>query len=77
MPSRARVGIRKKRWCICWYAVATNKTDTNMPLIIEPKAFGGLLRVIADHDGGPETLAALRLLPLTLVRPGAIAAMAC
>jgi hypothetical protein len=29
-----------------------------------------LLRVIAGYDGGPETLAALRLLPLTLVRPG-------
>ena len=38
--------------------------------IIEPKAFGGLLRAIATYQGAPETSAALKLLPLTLARPG-------
>ena len=38
--------------------------------IIEPKAFGGLLRAIAAYDGAPETTAALELLALTFVRPG-------
>lgn len=37
--------------------------------IIEPKAFGGLLRAIAGYDGAPETRAALELLALTFVRP--------
>ncbi len=38
--------------------------------IVEPKAFGGLLRSIASYEGSPETLAALELLALTFVRPG-------
>ena len=38
--------------------------------IIEPKAFGGLLRALAGYEGGPETRAALELLALTFVRPG-------
>jgi integrase len=38
--------------------------------IIEPKAFGGLLRAIASYEGVPETRAALELLALTFVRPG-------
>lgn len=38
--------------------------------IIEPKAFGGLLRAIASYDGAPETRLALELLSLTFVRPG-------
>lgn len=38
--------------------------------IIEPKAFGGLLRAIDGYDGAPETRAALELLALTFVRPG-------
>ena len=42
--------------------------------IIEPKAFGGLLRAIANYDGGPETRAALELLALTFVRPGELRA---
>ena len=37
--------------------------------IIEPKAFGGLLRAIDGYTGAPETLAALELLALTFVRP--------
>jgi integrase len=38
--------------------------------IIEPKAFGGLLRAIATYEGAPETRAALELMALTFVRPG-------
>jgi integrase len=42
--------------------------------IIEPKAFGGLLRAITHYDGAPETRAALELLALTFVRPGELRA---
>ena len=42
--------------------------------IIEPKAFGGLLRAIETYDGAPETRAALELLALTFVRPGELRA---
>ncbi len=42
--------------------------------IIEPKAFGGLLRAIAGYDGAPETRTALELLALTFVRPGELRA---
>ncbi len=42
--------------------------------IIEPKAFGGLLRAVVGYEGGPETRAALELLALTFVRPGALCA---
>jgi integrase len=42
--------------------------------IIEPKAFGGLLRAIASYVGAPETRAALELLALTFVRPGELRA---
>lgn len=42
--------------------------------IIEPKAFGGLLRAMLDYQGAPETRAALELLALTLVRPGELRA---
>jgi integrase len=38
--------------------------------IVEPKAFGALLRSTASYEGSPETLAALELLALTFVRPG-------
>lgn len=38
--------------------------------IIEPAAFGGLLRAIDKYDGAPETRAGLQLLALTFVRPG-------
>ncbi len=38
--------------------------------IVEPKAFGALLRSMAAYEGSPETLAALELLALTFVRPG-------
>jgi integrase len=42
--------------------------------IVEPKAFGGLLRAIAAYEGAPETRAALELLALTFVRPGELRA---
>ena len=48
----------------------------NRAAIIEPKAFGGLLRAIATYEGAPETRAALGLLPLTFVRPGELRAAA-
>jgi integrase len=38
--------------------------------IVEPKAFGALLRAMATYEGAPETLAALELLALAFVRPG-------
>jgi integrase len=38
--------------------------------IIEPKAFGGLLRAIGGYAGTPETRIALDLLAVTFVRPG-------
>jgi len=40
------------------------------PAIIEPKAFGALLRAIDAYPGEPVTRAALRLLPLVFTRPG-------
>jgi integrase len=42
--------------------------------IIEPKAFGGLLRAVEGYQGAPETKAALELLALTFVRPGELRA---
>jgi integrase len=42
--------------------------------IIEPKAFGGLLRAIATYEGAPETKAALELAAVTFVRPGELRA---
>jgi integrase len=72
------------------FAVATGRADTDptaslrgaiaspvvqhRAAIVEPKAFGGLLRAIAGYEGTPETRAALELLALTLVRPGEIRA---
>lgn len=72
------------------FAVATGRADSDptgalkgaiaAPIvnhraaIIEPKAFGGLLRAIDGYDGAPETRAALQLLLLTLVRPGELRA---
>ncbi len=38
--------------------------------LIEPRKIGALLRAIATYDGQPATHAALRLAPLTFVRPG-------
>ena len=52
----------------------TAPTVNHRAAIIEPKAFGGLLRAIAGYDGGPETRAALELLALTFVRPGELRA---
>ena len=40
--------------------------------IVEPRAFGALLRAIAAYQGAPETVAAFDLLALTFVRPGEI-----
>lgn len=42
--------------------------------LVEPKAFGGLLRAISAYDGTSETRLALELLALTFVRPGELRA---
>jgi len=72
------------------YAVATGRADADpasalkgaltaptvkhRAAIIEPKAFGGLLRAIETYEGAPETRAALELLALAFVRPGELRA---
>ncbi len=72
------------------YAVATGRADADptsalkgaltaptvqhRAAIIEPKAFGGLLRAIKTYEGAPETRTALELLALTFVRPGELRA---
>jgi integrase len=72
------------------FAVATGRADTDptaslrgaiaspavqhRAAIVEPKAFGGLLRAIASYEGSPETRAALEVLALTFARPGEIRA---
>jgi integrase len=72
------------------YAVASSRADTdptgalkgaitapvarNRAAIIEPKAFGALLRAIHSYDGAPETRVALILAALTFVRPGELRA---
>jgi integrase len=68
------------------YAVATGRAETDptaalrgaltapvvrhRAAIVEPKAFGALLRSIDGYDGMPEVRIALQLLALTFVRPG-------
>ena len=68
------------------YAVATGRAESDPTFalrgalttpvvrhraaIVEPKAFGALLRSIDDYDGMPEVRIALQLLALTFVRPG-------
>jgi len=42
--------------------------------IIEPRAFGALLRAVAGYEGAPETRIAIELLALTFVRPGELRA---
>jgi integrase len=51
-----------------------NPTVTPRSAIVEPKAFGALLRAIEDYQGATETCAALELLALTFVRPGELRA---
>ena len=68
------------------YAIATGKAEhdptfalrgaltapktKHRAAIVEPVAFGALLRSIDDYEGTPEVRAALKLLALTFVRPG-------
>ncbi|MGJ0396058.1 MAG: tyrosine-type recombinase/integrase [Methylocystis sp.] len=72
------------------YAVATGRADSDptgalkgaiaAPIvrhraaIVEPKAFGALLRRIAAYEGAPETQVALEMLALTFTRPGELRA---
>lgn len=50
-------------------ALATPKTK-HRAAIVDPRAFGGLLRAIDGYEGTPEVRCALHLLALTFVRPG-------
>jgi integrase len=68
------------------YAIATGKAENDPTFalrgalivpqtkhraaIVEPIAFGALLRSIDDYEGTPEVRAALQLMALTFVRPG-------
>lgn len=52
----------------------TTPVRVHRAAIIEPRAFGGLLRAIEGYTGAPETKAALELLALTFVRPGELRA---
>ncbi len=48
----------------------TTPTTTHRAAIVEPVAFGALLRAVDTYEGTPEVLAALQLMALTFVRPG-------
>lgn len=48
----------------------TNHKVKHRAAILEPAAFGALLRAIEDFDGQPTTKAALKLLALVFTRPG-------
>ncbi|MCW2276570.1 hypothetical protein M2321_004179 [Rhodoblastus acidophilus] len=50
-------------------ALTTPKTK-HRPAIIDPAELGAFLRTLDGFTGQPETLAALRLLPLVFTRPG-------
>jgi integrase len=52
----------------------TTPRVTHRAAIIDPKAYGALLRAIAGYEGAPETRVALELLSLTFVRPGELRA---
>ncbi len=68
------------------FALATGRADRNVgmdlrgalapcraknrPALTGPEAVGGLMRAIRGYAGGPRVVYALRLAPLTLVRPG-------
>jgi integrase len=72
------------------YAVATGRAESDptsalrgaltapvvrhRSAIVEPKAFGALLRTIDGYEGMPEVRIALQLLALTFVRPGELRA---
>ncbi len=47
---------------------------THRAAIVDPKAFGGLLRATTTYEGAPETRIALEVLALTFVRPGELRA---
>lgn len=48
---------------------------THYAAIVEPAKIGALLRALWGYDGRPETCAALKLAPLTFVRPGELRRM--
>ena len=48
----------------------TAPTTKHRAAIVEPVAFGALLRAVDDYEGTPEVRIALQLMALTFVRPG-------
>lgn len=56
-------------------SVFTEKVTTKArPAIVEPKAFGGLLRMIYGYNGHATVELALKVLPLVALRPGELRA---
>jgi len=78
--------LREVIGCVFRYAMATARAEADPTValrgalteykpkpraaIIEPKAFGALLRAIENFDGQPTTAAALKLMALLFPRPG-------
>ena len=78
--------IRSESSAVFRYAIVTGRAERdpaadlrgalapvvvrNHPAITEPAKIGGLLRAIHGYKGQPSTEYALKLLPLTFVRPG-------
>jgi integrase len=78
--------VRSESGAIFRYAIATGRAERdpaadlrgalapvivrNHPAITEPAKIGGLMRAIHGYSGQPSTEYALKLLPLTFVRPG-------
>lgn len=78
--------VRSESSAVFRYAIATGRAERdpaadlrgalapvvvrNHPAITEPAKIGGLLRSIHGYSGQPSTEYALKLLPLTFVRPG-------
>ena len=78
--------LREVIGCVFRYAMATARAEADPTValrgalteykpkpraaIIEPKAFGALLRAIDSFDGQPTTAAALKLMTLLFPRPG-------
>lgn len=78
--------VRSESSAVFRYAIATGRAERdpaadlrgalapvvvrNHPAITEPAKIGGLLRSIYGYSGQPSTEYALKLLPLTFVRPG-------
>jgi integrase len=56
--------------CVDLKGALTRYRGKHFGAIVDPKAFGGLLRSIRGYKGGTYVRAALQLAPLVLLRPG-------